>query len=741
MTRGWTRRRVLIGTATVVGGGLVLSWLGDDAAERPLAGQPDVLEPNAYLQIMPSGEIILQVDKLEMGQGVMTGFVTLLAEELGVHPDRITPRHAPVHALFQNPSQVTAESRSMRSRWDKIRETGATAREMLMRAAAERWQVTTSDLRAPGDGTVINTASGDSLSYAELATAASRLRVPANVALKSPGDYRWIGAPVARPDTPAKVRGEAKFGIDTILPDMLVAVVARAPRLGGSLLGFDATEAERWPGVHAIVEIHSGIAVVAETFWHAGQAARKLQIDWGESPLAGATVADIHARQRELLATGSGPEPRDDGDVAAAFATASETLDAEYALPYLAHATMEPMNATVRLTDERCEIWVPTQAPDLTRQVACQMTGLRRDQVDVHTTFAGGGFGRRVLNDYVAEAVAIALQVQQPVKLIWSREDDIRHDYFRGANLHRIRAALDGTGRPTGWDHRLVTASLARHILPVGLATIAPEWVPDQVIETGAALGMKAMKRLFGPMQAYDGAATMPYDIANVRVGVVDYDPGVPVGICRSVGNHYNAFVVESFIDELAHQAGEDPLQYRRGLLTGRPRHLAVLDRLSTESDWRVVAPGRYQGLAIHECYDSVVGQVAEISIGGDSGIRLHRITCVVDCGIAINPDVVRGQMESGIIFGLTAAIHGEIDIEDGYVQQSNFHDYRMLRMFDTPAIDVHIIDSRESPGGVGEPGTPPIAPAMTNAIFAATGIRLRKLPIDLSGYSADAAE
>ena len=727
-----TRRKLLIGTATVAGGGLVLSWLGEDPEERSLADTDGTLEPNAYLQITPGGEIILQVDKLEMGQGVMTGFVTLLAEELAVRPQQITPRHAPVHAYFQAPTQVTAESRSMRSRWENIRETGAMARDMLIRAAAKRWKVERDDVRVSGDGVLINELTGASLSYGELASEAARVGVSPGPALKPRAQFEWVGTHVPRPDIPPKVTGDVRYGIDSIIPDMLTAIVVRSPQLGGGLERFDAGQAERSAGVHSVVQIHSGIAIVAETYWHAEQAAQKLAIEWSPADSANANVAAMHDTQRGLLDNEDGVEARHDGDAPKAFGNAATIIYAEYALPFLAHATMEPMNATIRLQDERCDVWVGTQGPDLTRQVVCDMTGLSRDEVHVHTMFAGGGFGRRVMNDHVAEAVAIAMQVERPVKLVWSREDDMRNDYYRGATMHRVRAALDTTGKIVGWEHRLVAPSLIKHVMPPGLATLAPEWIPDGAIKSVADFGARVLADLLGPFQARDGAITIPYEFDSVRVETIDWDSGVPTGIWRSVGNHYNAFAIETFMDELAHHAEMDPFEYRRQYLSQHPRHLRVLEYLEKESDWGAPPEGRYQGLAIHKSCDTIVGQVAEIEIDGDDTIVVQRVTCVVDCGIAINPDIVRAQIEGGIIFGLTAALFGEIEIENGFVKQSNFHDYPMLRMSGAPDIEVILVDSDEQPGGIGEPGTPPIAPAVNNAVFAATGRRLRELPLRL---------
>jgi isoquinoline 1-oxidoreductase/isoquinoline 1-oxidoreductase beta subunit len=726
-----TRRRLLIGAGAVAGGGLVLAWFGEDADEIRIADDASTLEPNAWLQVSPDGRIVLQVDKLEMGQGVMTGFVTLVAEELGVAPEAITARHAPVHALFQDPSQMTGDSKSMRSRWRKLSRVGATAREMLAQAAAERWGVTRDAVDVPGDGTLVSRDSGAVLAYAEVAAVAARRDVPRDVPLKSPAQYRTIGRDVARTDAAGKVTGATQYGIDMDVPGQLTAVVVRAPVPGGRLTAYDDAAARGAPGVRGVYRIGAGLAVVADNYWRARQVAQRLDVEWSGGASTELTTAAVHERQRAIIESGELLESRHDGDVDAALAAAERVVEVEYALPFAAHATMEPMNATVRVGMERCDVWAAVQSPDVTRQLVADLTGLAREQVHVHVLPCGGAFGRRFMNDFVVEATEIALRANAPIRLLWSREDDMRHDYFHAATLHRMRAALDASGQPVAWEHRLVAPDLSRYIMPDALATLLPERTPDAVHGKLADWLVAAFAKFLGPVQAWNSAKTLPYEFANLRVALRGFDPGVRVGIWRAVGHHFNAFAVESFVDELAHAAGEDPLEFRVRRLAGRPRHVAVLRRLARESGWGRPGAGRHHGVALLDGYDSVVGQVAEVSVDGDE-LRVHRVTCVVDCGLAINPDVVRQQMEGGIIFGMTAALHGEIEFEDGRVRQSNFHDYRMLRMADSPAIDVHIVASDADPGGIGEAGVPPIAPALANAVFAATGRRIRRLPLRL---------
>ena len=703
-----------------------MSLRGGDERIDP---NPATLEPNAWLQIRPDGAIIVQVDKLEMGQGVVTGFVTLVAEELGVAPSAIETRFAPVNSQFFDPSQTTGDSQSMRRRWGTLREVGATAREMLAMAAASRWGVERSAVDTPGDGTLVNRTGNEVLNYGDVAEAAATLDVPDAVELKAREEWRWIGQQVDRPDLPDKVMGRTVYGVDFDRPGALVAVVVRPNAFGAELQKFDPDAAASAPGVFEVLRIRSGIAIVADNFWHASQAAGGLDVEWSSGPLAGLTADGVHEQQRDILANGDMVSARDDGDTAAAFAAAGQVVEAEYVQPFLAHATMEPMNATVHAQQERCDVWTASQSPDLTRALVAGLTGLPRDSVHIHVLPGGGGFGRRIMNDFVIAATEISMQLGRPIKLVYSREDDMRHDYYHPANLCRLRGALDADGQPIAWEHRLVVPNTGEEMMPSVIATVAPEWMSASVHNTVAGWLLAAGGKFYGPVQSHNGSTDMPYEIPNVRVDVQGLTTGVPVGIWRSVGNHFNAFAVECFIDEMASAAGRDPVEFRRAYLGANPRHIAVLDRLRAESRWGAAQPGRHQGIAVHKSFGSIVGHVAEVSV--DRGrVRVHRVTCVVDCGIAVNPDVVRQQMESGIVFGMTAALFGEIDFDQGRVRQSNFHDYRMVRMADAPEIDVHIIEGDDKPGGIGEPGTPPIAPAIANAVFAATGQRVRRLPI-----------
>ncbi|MEJ2160864.1 MAG: xanthine dehydrogenase family protein molybdopterin-binding subunit [Chromatiales bacterium] len=735
--RGLTRRRFLIGTAVLAGGGLALTWATRE--KDSLRASPDILEPNAFLQITPDGKIIFQLDKVEMGQGTMTGLATLVAEELDVDPARFTVQFAPVLSTFQRPIQMTGQSRSMTDSWDVLRETGAAARAMLLEAAAARWGVATSDLQTD-DGEVVRPGTGERLSYAVLAADAAKLSPPWRVKLKQPADYRWIGQHVPRLDTRVKVTGEAIYGIDVQLEGMLTAVVARCPELGATLTRFDAADAEGMPGVRGLVPLVHGVAVVADDFWAAHSAARKIRLEWEAGSLANKTDAALLEEQRAQLARADeGAEySQYDGDTETPLNAAANVLEAEYTTPYLAHAPMEPLNATAHVREGGCEIWAPTQGPDMVRQIACDILALPRAAVNVHTTYIGGGFGRRFMWDFIDEAVRVARHFDVPVKLVWTREDDIGGGYFRQLTVHRVRGALSADGAIEAWEHRQAVAPTGELLTPPTMSTLLPEALSvERRAAIGQWLGRKSVEWM-GAFQAREGAVTVPYDINNRSFIQFVNDPGVPISIWRSVGNSYNAFVVESFIDELAASAGADPLQFRRDRLSEHPRHLAVIDALAKQTGWKGPAlgdgdeDGRYRGVAVYESFGSVVGQIAEVSVDGRNRIRVHKVCCVVDCGLAVTPDIVKQQMESGIIFGLTAALYGEINIDNGQVRQSNYHDYRMLRLHDAPDIEVSIIESSEEPAGVGEPATAVIAPAVANAVFAATGRRLRSLPLKL---------
>ncbi|MCP4001023.1 MAG: xanthine dehydrogenase family protein molybdopterin-binding subunit [Gammaproteobacteria bacterium] len=732
-SRRFSRRRLLLGTVAVAGGGIALTWL--TRVPDSLRDSTDVLEPNAFLQITPDGQFIFQLDRVEMGQGTMTGLTTLVAEELDVDPARFDVRFAPVLPTFQRPIQMTGQSRSMIDSWDVLRKTGAAARHMLLEEAAGRWGISKAELRTT-DGVVLHPDNKQTVTYAELAAGAALRTPPWSPQLKDPADYLWIGKHVPRLDAHDKVTGAAIFGMDVQLENMLTAVVARCPEIGGELTNVDAVKAASMPGVRGIVELPHGrgIAVVADNFWSAKQAAGTITLGWNGGPLKASTDKTILAEQRRLLDAGAiAYETGSGGNLLDAFSAAATELEAEYTTPYLVHAPMEPMNATAYVSEDHCQVWAPTQAPDIARQVACDILGLTRDQVQVHTTYLGGGFGRRVMWDFIEEAVWTAREFDVPVKLVWTREDDIQHGYFRQQTVHRMRGGLDQDGVTTAWEHKQVAAPTGELLTPPTMSTILPESLSTESRQgIGRWLGKKTVDWM-GAFQAREGAVDLLYDIPSTRFAQVAYDPGMPVSIWRSVGNSYNAFVVESFIDELAYAADEDPLWFRYGRLQQHPRHQTVLEQLGQFSGWRSAINQGSQGVALFESFGSVVGQVADVSVDDAGVINVHKVTCVVDCGIAVNPDIVKQQMESAIIFGLTAALYGEINIDRGKVTQSNFHDYRMLKMADAPVIDVHILPSELDPVGVGEPGTPVIAPAVANAVYAATGQRLRSLPLSLS--------
>lgn len=726
-------RRTLLKSSAIAGGGLILGVNLTGCASAPSIAAEGDLSPDAWLQITPDDRVIFQLDKTEMGQGVITALPTLVGEELNLDPGLIHVHLAPVHPRFQDPIQITGGSTSIAQRYQPLRQTGAAARDMLIAAAAERWSLPAAELELD-QGAVHHRPSGRSARFGALAEAAARQPVPNNPTLKPASQFRWIGQSVPRTDRVSKSTGQAAFGIDVglnehELPGLATAVVVRAPRFGAELQGFDAQEARATPGVIDIIAVSTGVAVIAEGYWPARQAAGKVSARWSDGPLKGLDSAAIEAAQRRALDEQKGSNARDDGDFAGAAEAAERVIDAEYVIPHLAHATMEPMNCTAWLHDGVCDVWVPTQGPDIVQAVAAEAAKLPRDQVRVHSILMGGGFGRRAVPDYAAEAVEVARLAGRPVKVLWSREDDMRHDFYRPATCNRLRATFDAQGRVTGWEHRLVGPSIIGNLVPDFLGALMPTWVPGAVTNVLGRAGSAVIRGR--DSSSIEGAADLPYAIDHVRVESIVHDPGVPIGFWRSVGHSQNAFVVESFVDEVAHAAGADPLAFRLERLAAHPRHLATLNMAAEQANWGRPPAGRSQGIAVHESFGSVVTEIAEVSVE-NGRIRVHRVVCAIDCGLVINPDIVRAQMEGAIIFGLSAALKSKVTLKDGGIEQSNFHDYDLLRMDETPAIEVYFVNQDDPPSGVGEPGLPPIAPAVANAVFAATGQRLRTMPLKL---------
>jgi isoquinoline 1-oxidoreductase beta subunit len=712
---GVSRRRFLKTSAGLVVGFYVAPRTGLSVIQEATspAAKP-IPDPNAFLRIGEDESVTVLLAHSEMGQGIWTTLPMLIAEELGCDWSKVRVEHAPaapVYAHTRFGMQMTGGSTTTYTEYDRYRQVGAAAREMLVRAAAQEWKVDPSACRVE-KGFVIR--GENRLSFGKLAKAAQKLTPPREVRLKDPKDWTILGKPTKRLDSPEKVTGRAEFGMDVRLPGMRTALVARPPVFGGKVKSFRAERAKAVPGVTDVVQVPSGVAVVAEHFWAAKLGRDALEIDWDLGPGADLDTARMREEFRAMART-PGTKAAGAGDVEAGMRMPGKTLEAEYEFPYLAHATMEPMNCTVRLGPDGCEIWTGTQFQTMDQKAAAEITGLKPEQVKIHTMFLGGGFGRRATpaSDFVSEAVHVAKAAPgAPVKVVWTREDDMRGGYYRPAWSHRVRVKVGADGRPVAWRQTIVGQSIVEG------TPFAAMLVKDGVDGTSV-----------------EGAADSPYvtDTPNHLVDLHSPKTPIPVLWWRSVGSTHTAYVMETVVDELAHMVGQDPLEYRRQLLIKHPRHLGVLNLAAEKAGWGKPLPtGRFRGLAVHESFNSFVAQVAEVSVSRDR-VRVHRVVAAVDCGVCVNPAGVRAQVESAIAYGLTAALYGELTFKAGRVEQSNFHDYPILRHNEMPKVDVHIVASSEKSGGVGEPGTPPIAPAVANAIFAATGKRLYKLPFRLT--------
>jgi isoquinoline 1-oxidoreductase beta subunit len=703
-------RREFVSVLTAAGGSLLLGYrVGEGQRVASVASAPG-FAPNAFIRIAPDGSITLFMPQAEMGQGTHTSMSMLLAEELEVTPEQVRLEHAPPDdKLYANPlfgEQITGASSSIRMFYEPLRRAGATARAMLIAAAAASWNVHAASCRAR-EGVVTHTPTGRTLSYGALAAKAATVPVPDKIALKDPKDFTLIGTPAKRPDTPSKVNGTAQYGIDVRLPGMLIATVAASPVLGGKVAGLDDEKAKAVPGVRQIVQLDDAVAVVADHMWAAKQGSAALDIRWEDGPNAKVSTADVVEGLAKASET-AGVTARQDGDPASALAGAAKKVEAVYESPFLAHATMEPMNCTVHVRKDGCEVWTGSQVLSRARAAAAKVTRLPLEKVVVHNHFLGGGFGRRLEVDYVTQAVRIAKQVDAPVKVVWTREEDVQHDVYRPYYYDRFAAGLDAHGKPVAWSHRIVGPSIMARFLPPGFK--------DGI-----------------DIDAVDGAVQLLYDIPAIQIEYVRHEePVLNTGFWRGVGVTHNNFVVESFIDELAAVSKQDPVAFRRALLRKSPRALTVLELAAKEAGWGKPVPrGRGRGVALlFSSWGTYLAQVAEVEVNGSSDVRVRRIVCAVDCGQVVNPDIVKAQIESGVVYGISAALWGEVTLKDGRVEQSNFHNYRVLRINETPPIAVHLVRNSEAPGGIGEPGTAVTAAALGNAIYAATGKRLRKLPL-----------
>ncbi len=703
-------RRSFLGTSAAIGGGLMLSLtlpLG-----RSEAASSDSFAPNAFIRIGSDSQVVLTMPYVEMGQGTYTSIPMLIAEELDVSLKQVWLEHAPPNEkLYANPLlgvQATGNSNAMRGAWKPLREAGATARIMLVAAATKRWGVDAKSCRTE-DGEVIHVPTGRRLKYGEVVADAANMPVPGNVTLKSPGDFKLIGTRAKRLDAPEKVNGTALYGIDARPAGVKIATLAQSPVFGGLVKSVDDTAAKAVKGVRQIVRLDDAVAVVADHMGAAKKGLAALKIEWDDGQHAKLATEEI-ARKLEQATLGSGAVAQNIGDADKAMASAATKVEASYQVPFLAHATMEPMNCTVHFRKDECEIWIGNQAVARVQAMAAKEAGLSPDKVIIRNHLIGGGFGRRLEADGAVRAVQIAKHVDGPVKVVWTREEDIQHDMYRPYWFDRISAGLDKQGKPVAWKNRFAGSSVIARWLPL------------------------AFKDGLDP-DSTEGAIDLVYDLPNFHVEYVRAEPpGIPTAFWRSVGPSHNVFVTESFIDELAAAAKQDAVAYRRALLGKSPRAKAVLDLAAEKAGWGQPLPkGTGRGVSLQFAFGSWLALVAEVEVSKAGTVRVRRVVCAIDCGTVINPDTVQAQIQSGIIFGATAALYGEITLKDGRVEQTNFDTYQMLRMNETPTIEVHVVESTEPPGGMGETGTSAIVPAIANAVFAAAGRRLRKMPVDAS--------
>jgi isoquinoline 1-oxidoreductase beta subunit len=697
-------RRTFLKTSAAASGSLIIGFTLPEAfAAAPVTNSM----PNAWVRIGSDNTVTILSARSEMGQGVYTAMPTLVAEELEVDLKRIKVEIAPAGEVYINAllgGQLTGGSTSVADGYDKLRVAGAQARMMLVSAAAQQWGIDESNCHAQNGS--VHGPKGKKASYGQLAEAASKLPIPKDPKLKDAKDFNYVGKPVKRLDTPAKVNGTAEYGIDVKLPGMLYASLAQCPVIGGKVVSFDDAKAKAMPGVKHVVQITDGVAVVADSWWRAKVSRDALEIKWDEGP-AKAMSSDTVAAGLKAASDKPGAVFKKQGDVEAGMKGAAKTLEASYEMPFLSHSPMEPMNFTADVRKDSCLLYGPTQFQQMAEGVAAQMLGMKPSQITVRTTFLGGGFGRRIDVDFVAQAIEISKAVSAPVKLVWTREDDMTHDFYRPTSLHQISGGLDASGKPVAMKFHLTSSSVT--------ARLFPPFVKDGL----------------DPFMLE--AAAVPYDIPNQLAESLIYETGLRVGYWRSVSHALNVFANESFMDEMALAAGKDPYEFRRALLEQKPRLKNVLELAAAKAGWGTPLPsGRFRGIGVMEGYGTSMAQVAEVSVT-DGKVKVHRVVVAADLGQMVNPNIVRQQIESSVIFGLSAALYGEITLKDGRIEQTNFHTYPVVRMPDAPNVESHLVASTEKPSGIGEPATALISPTVANAVFAATGKRLRKLPLRLA--------
>lgn len=736
MSKSISRRKFLRGSAISAGGlslGFSLTGCGPAANSQglELSNDPELLssDVSVWMHIASDGQITIRVPSSEMGQGVNTSLPMLVAEEMNANWEMVRSETAPHTADFVNPltgTRGTGGSSAVRRWWPILSKAGAAAKEMLISAAAEKWSVPATELNAE-NSIVSHRQSGRQASYGELANAAGKLPVPANPVVKTPDEYQLIGKPVNRLDTPDKVNGKAVYGIDVVVEGMSYATVAASPNFVGELTGMNEQSARQVngvqdivtlpasayvaSGVQSIVSMPDTVAVVADSYWQAKKGMAALQPEFSDGGVAAVNNSSLTADFIAALDQ-EGVVVRSDGDVSDSVSRADQLLEADYTVPFLAHLTMEPMNCTAsyvsdRVNGDSLEVWAPTQGESHAVNVLQQAFGLDANRITIHTTYMGGGFGRRFESDFAVQAAMISRAAGKPIKMVWSREEDLQHDYYRPASASRFQVALNDEGLPVAWKNVMACPSVAQRNFSAAIVNGADPF-------------------------SVEGAVNIPYAIDNQLVTLKQHDTNIPVGSWRSVGSSHNGFYVESMMDEVAVAGGFDPFELRRRLLQKHPRFLTVLDQLEDFSDWKQApAAGRYRGMAIHESFASIVGEVAEISVAEDGAINIHKMTCVIDCGRVVNPSIIETQLASAMIDGLTAALRGGVKIEQGRIVQSNFDTYKLMHMDEVPEMAIHIVDNEEAAGGIGEPAVPPSMPALTNAIFAATGKRIRSLPIE----------